>query len=183
MPPEPPGAGDSADAAELQEYLHAQGDWAAAAATAATALGSAMAPHAGGGSMHGAGAAEATEQCSAAVAEVVAELAALAQKLHRNGWKPTPRRAAAPAAAADAGQAPAPDSPQTGAGLPAPDASGGNAGELAAFVTAAEAAAGSGAAPGADVIQTIPLKLAVVSSCPLFVTTRRPWSRPCLLLA
>jgi hypothetical protein len=86
--------------------------------------------------------------------KVVAELAQLAQKLRpklaaaQQQQQQQPQESQSVEEGASSGSA---------EGLEAPES-------RAAVVTAAEAAAGSGAAPGADVIHSMPLKLAVVSA-------------------
>lgn len=99
-------------------------------------------------------------QANKALGEVVAELARLAQRLRpgmRVGHHPhvVPQPPTASAAQPQLTQ---------GTTSGSPDMSCSEVADVQQVVSAAEAASGSGAAPGADIIHGIPLKLAVVSA-------------------
>lgn len=157
---EPPSAQGVLNTAELQDYLACQGAWALDTATAQAAA--AASTGAVGGSASSpptpavvpAAAVPVAPHAKKSLGEVVAELAQLAQKLR-------PKMAAAQQQSQQQQQ----ESQLVEEGTSGGSAEGLEAPESPApFVTAAEAAAGSGAASGADVIHSMPLKLAVVSA-------------------
>lgn len=163
---EPPSAQRVINTSELRDYLAGEGAWAlppAAVPTGPTAAGVQAVP------------APPPPQSHKALGEVVADLAKLSQKLK-------PQLAAAQQAQkqclqeqhctqqpgaelleGDGVQAAAEDTSNAVVPAGGDAAEGITAGPGPTLVTAAEAASGSGAAPGADVIHTIPLRLAVVS--------------------
>lgn len=149
---EAPSAQIVINTAELQDYLACQGAWAldpapttqpAAGAASGASRPATPAPAAGQASK---------PQGHTALGEAVAELAHLAQKLR-------PKLAAAQVTKEQTQHGQEPVSVATTDG----DQESLEAeAEAAPVESAAEAAAGTGAAPGADVIHSMPLKLAVV---------------------
>lgn len=132
--------------AELRDYLAGQGAWALDA-TPPTAPPTGSASGASRPATPPAAGQASKPQGHKALGEVVAELARLAQRLRPKlaAWQQR-QQVSQEATAAEGEQG----------ALQAED-------EAVPVESAAEAAAGSGAAPGADVIHSMPLKLAVVS--------------------
>lgn len=160
---EAPSTQQVINTAELRDYLASQGAWALpptpAAASAPAPAGSAIRPSTP--SLLGPPAQQ-TPQSNKALGEVVAELAKLSQKL-------APKLAAMQQQRQQQEQeAPTQDGPVSedkgsSSVLLEGDETAADVTASEPVVSAAEAASGTGAAPGAEIIHTIPLKLAVVS--------------------
>lgn len=167
---EPPSAQRVINTSELRDFLAGEGAWAlppaaapAAAPTGPTAAGVQAVP------------ALPPPQSHKALGEVVADLAKLSQKLKpqlaaaQQAQKQRPQeqqctqQPGAELLEGDGTQAAADDTSSDAVPADGDAAAGIAAGPGPALVSAAEAASGSGAAPGADVIHTLPLRLAVVS--------------------
>jgi hypothetical protein len=164
---EAPSAQQVINTAELQDYLAGQGAWAVPPALLAAGAGASAA----GASRPSTPAPQATLVAqipqSKALGEVVAELAKLSQKLkpklasiqqlstqvqQQQQHASEDEREQEASMNGDQDSTELVEEPDAAAAVPA-----------ARVPTAADVAAGTGAAPGADIIHTIPLKLAVVS--------------------
>lgn len=167
---EPPSAQRVINTSELHDYLAGEGAWTlppaaapAAAPTGPTAAGVQAVP------------APPPPQSHKALGEVVVDLAKLSQKLkshltaaqqaqkQRLQEQQCRQQPGAQLLEGDGVQAAADDASSAVVPADGDAAEGITAGPGPTLVSAAEAASGSGAAPGADVIHTIPLRLAVVS--------------------